>query len=187
MKRIFLLIFVLAALGAAFACGDGKSAGAATPTEAYKQLYAAVKAKDTEAIKANLSKKTLEFAKMAAELNKTPGEEVFRNGMTETTMSETLPRVRDERINGNMGALEVWNSKESRWDDLFFILEDGTWKLAIGDAFAGTYVLPGKGRSEIEKEAANALAPPVQTTNLNANVPRGEQKVPGPSPIRNAK
>jgi hypothetical protein len=127
-----------------------------TPTEAYKRLYAAVKSKNTEAIKAELSKKTIAFAESAAARQNTPLTKVFENGMTATTFSPTLPEIRDERVNGTMGAVEVYNSKESKWEDLPFVLEDGKWKLAMGDLFADTYKSPGKGRAQKEAEAANA-------------------------------
>lgn len=151
------------------------------PTDAYKRLYAAVKNKDTEAIKRELSKKTISLAEMSAQrFNKTP-DQAFENGMTATTFSETLPTMRDERIKGNMGALEVWNSKDNKWEDVPFILEDGAWKLAIGDGFAGSYQWPGKGQDFREKEAANAV------TNRNVIIDPKVNMNSVPSPPRNSK
>ncbi len=70
MLRILVLTAVLFLLAIGFACtkeavGTG---GGATPTEAYKQLFAAVKSKDIEAIKRNLTKKTIEFGTSTASL-----------------------------------------------------------------------------------------------------------------------
>ncbi len=84
-------------------------------------------------------------------------EQVYSNGLTGTTFSETLPEIRDERIKDNMAAVEVYNSHEKKWEDLPFVLEDGKWKLGIGDAFKGSYQSPGKGRAQKEMDAANAL------------------------------
>ncbi|MBK8466472.1 MAG: hypothetical protein IPL32_11630 [Chloracidobacterium sp.] len=175
MLRIILLFAVLLVICSVVACSQMSSGGGggATPTEAYKLLYAAVKSKDTEAIKKLLTKKSIEFGAMASQRNGTPLEKVYENGFTATTFSATLPTMRDERIDGDMGALEVWNSKESKWEDLAFIKEDGSWKLAVGDMFAGTYKSPGPGRDVVEKQAANAAAnsdvqsPPI----LNSNAP----------------
>lgn len=192
MYRIFLLISVLLVFGFAFACGgSGQPAapgsGGDSPTEAYKRLYAAVKAKDMNAIKANLTKKSIEFGKMAAQRNNTEGDKIYENGFTGTTFADSLPEIRDQRVKENMGNVEVWNSKESRWEDLPFILEDGGWKLAVGDLFAGTFNSPGRGRDSLEKEAANAIAGnqvPVNTVNMNAipvNKPTvipGDEKAP---------
>jgi len=156
--------------------GDGNGGaggGGATPTEAYKLLYTAVKSKNTEAIKKQLTKKSIEFGVFASQQNKTPLEKVYENGFTATTFSATLPTMRDERVNGDMGALEVWNSKESRWEDLAFMKENGGWKLAIGDQWADTWKSPGQGRDAIEKQAANAAAnSEIQSAPiLNSNVP----------------
>src|SRR5256885_11046369 len=92
MPRIILLTAIILTLGFVFACSR-----AATPTDAYKLLYAAVKSKDVEAIKKQLTKKSIEFGTMAAQRNNTPIEKVYENGFTATTFSETLPPIRDER------------------------------------------------------------------------------------------
>ena len=160
MFRIILAILVLAVMALGFACGGGTAAPGSSgdsPTEAYRRLYAAVKKKDTEAIKAEMTPKSIDFAKMAAERNNKPVEEVFANGFTATTFAEKIPEIRDQRINENMGSVEVYNSKDSLWEDLPFIQENGVWKLAIGEMFAGSFKSPGKGRDALEKEAANAV------------------------------
>ena len=135
----------------ATACGSG-------PADGYKKLYGAVKSRNTDQIKARMSKKTLDFADMASKRNNTPLEKVLENGFTATTFANELPEIRDERVKDSMGAVEVWNAKDRRWEDLPFIMEDGEWKLAIGDLFAGSYKSPGKGRSLNEAEAANKSA-----------------------------
>ena len=169
MKKIILLTIALVLLAAGFSCGgNGLTGGGESPTTAYKRLFKAVKSKDTEAIKAEMTVKSLEFAKMAAGRNNTPIEKVFENGFTATTMSPNMPEIREERIDGDMGAVEVYNTKDSRWEDLPFIREDGKWKLAVGDLFGGSFKSPGKGRDAIEKEAANAV---------------GGGLVPGPAPV----
>jgi cyclophilin family peptidyl-prolyl cis-trans isomerase/HEAT repeat protein len=124
-----------------------------SPTEAYRRLYAAVKSKDTDAIKSSMTRNTIEFGAMAAARSKKPVEQVYENGFTATTFSDSLSTIRDDRVKDNMGAVEVWNSKESKWEDLPFILEDGVWKLAIGELFANTYKSPGRGRDSLEREA----------------------------------
>jgi hypothetical protein len=175
--RIVALASLLGVLGIAFSCSESprspSGAGAAnpSPTEAYKSLFAAVKAKDTEAIKSNLTKRSIDLGQMMVDRKmKDTLEEALENGLTATTLSPTLPTIRDERINGNFGAIEVWNSKDSKWEDLPFMLEDGSWKLAWGEQLAGSFVSPGKGRDRIEKEAANALAdPPTPAVNPAAS------------------
>jgi hypothetical protein len=191
MKRILLLITVLSLLALGLACGQG-GLGSDTPTAAYKRLYAAVKSKDTEEIKKNLTKKSIDFGVMAAAQSKKPVEQVYENGYTATTFSDSLPTIRDERVKDNMGAIEVWNSKESRWEDLPFVFEDGMWKLAIGELFANTYKSPGRGRDSLEREAANAIAgnttQMMPMPNANANSTAAANAVPrAASPNKNSK
>jgi hypothetical protein len=191
MKRIFLLCILLSAIAIGFACGDQDNAnvantevtggGGSSPTDAYKQLYTAVKRKDIEAIKKQLTKKTIEFGAMAAQRNNTPIEKMYENGFTATTFSETLPEMRDERIKDDMGALEVWNAKDSKWEDLPFINEAGGWKLAVGDLFANTYKSPGRGLDSLEKEAANTVPntnKPVANSKPAYNAPIEVKKGP---------
>ncbi len=188
MFRILALILILGLLAAGFGCSkDAVGGGGSSPTEAYKLLYSSVKAKNIDAVKQNLTTKTLELGAMQAARTGAPVESVYENGFTETTFASSLPTIRDERINGNMGAIEVWNAKKSSWEDLPFMIENGYWKLAVGDIFAGTYRSPGRGRDEREKEAANVMSPQIQTSaNANANRP-GPPIRDVPIPVSNSK
>lgn len=177
MKKIILLALLLMCIAAAFSCSGDQPVGSNdSPTEAYKRLYIAVKSKNTDAIRNEMSEKTIGFGKSAAAQYGKPEEKLFENGFTATTFADTMPAIRDERIKDNMGAIEVWNSKESRWEDLPFVLENGVWKLAIGEAFGGAYKSPGKGRDFLEKEAANAIngnnlkEMPVPNTNATPQI-----------------
>ena len=171
MYRIISAIITISFILLAFACsGQTDSGGGSSPTDAYKRLFAAVKSKDTEAIKKLLTKKSLDLGVMQSQRNKKSLDQVYENGFTATTFSETLPNIRDERVNGDMGAVEVWNSKESKWEDLPFIKEGGGWKLAIGDLFAGSFISPGDGRDFLEKQAANAVSnTAIVIPNTNSN------------------
>ncbi len=160
-----------------------------TPTEAYKRLYTSVKAKDTEKIKAEMSKKSQEFAESLAARQKKPVGEVYANGFTATTFASNLPEIRDERVAGCWAAVEVRNDKDDRWEDLPYVNEDNVWKLAVGEMFGGAYKSPGKSQDEREREAANVargnipLAPnPIGNVNnsptgTNSN---GSPKYDGP-------
>ena len=175
MRSIFTSISLLALILISFACGSssGPTAPATndSPTEAYKRLFNAVKAKNIDEIKGLMSKKTQAFAQMASQQQNAPLDKVYENGFTATTFTSTMPEIRDQRVKGQYGAIEVWNSNDSIWEDLPFVLEDGSWKLAIGDSFDGSFKSPGKGRDAIEKEAANVArggAPQVSNANSNA-------------------
>jgi len=182
-QKIVGLSFVLAFALLSFSCQDAQTSqtqttanlepiNAQTPTEAYKSLYAAVKAKDNARIQQLMSKDTMAFAGFSLGQNKQPLEKFFENGLTSTTFADSLPEIRDERINGNFGAVEVFSQKDNRWEDLPFILEEGSWKLAVGDSFKGTYKSPGKGQAQIEMETNNPMTPseiPMANTKENTN------------------
>jgi len=150
---------------------------AQSPSEAFKMLFAAVKSQDSAKIKSMLSKGTMGLGEMASGQQKKPIEEVIKNGFTETTFNENYPQMRDERIKDQFGAIEVWNETRKQWDDIPFIWEDGSWKLAVGDAFGGKWKSPGKGQTVIEQENANANNPnlmmqqiPTSNSNISGNI-----------------
>ncbi len=175
LRAISLCALLAITAGSVISCGDTSTSvsspgtPAGSPTDAYKKLYAAVKTKDTEAIKAITSIKTQEFATMVSQKQNTPLEKVFENGFTATTFAESLPEIRDERVSEGMASVEVYNSKDKRWEDLPFVLEEDGWKLAIGDLFAGTHKSPGIGRAQKEAEAANVLTNNLTIVNANVN------------------
>jgi hypothetical protein len=188
MRSILLISLFLTTVFLSISCNDkSATAGAGSPTEAYKKLYNAVKAKNTDEIKSVMSKKTQEFAEMAAQRQNSPVENVYSNGFTATTFSPEMPEVRDERVKDAYGAVEVWNSRNSIWEDLPFVLEDGQWKLAVGESFAGTFKSPGKGRDAREKEAANAShggLPPNISVNTNTMANMNAAGTPNPAKNR---
>jgi hypothetical protein len=143
---------------------------AQSPTEAYKMLYAAVKAKDMATVKQLMSKGSLGLAEFSASQQKKPVENILENGLVATTLADTLSEMRPERVKGNIGAVEVYNPKDKRWEDLPFVLEDGSWKLAVGDIFQNTFdpnQTLEKSQSQIEMESSNKMMPmPANTTNF---------------------
>ncbi len=137
---------------------------AKSPTEAYKMLFAACKAKDSERIKQLMSKSSLGLAQFNAGNQKITLEKSLENGLVEPTMAPALTQIRDERIKGNYGAIEVYSDTSKAFQDLPFVLEDGGWKLAVGDIFQGTYQSPGKGQAAIENESSNkSMSMPLKT------------------------
>jgi hypothetical protein len=177
-KILLQILFVVTGLAVLSACQSSVNQTEVL-TEAFKNLHAAVKSKNIDNIKSNMSKATVEFALSVAQMQKKTPEEMFKNGLTETAMSENLPPIRNGRIKGNMGALEVRNAKGA-WEDLPFVLEDGRWKLAVGDLFNGSYSKPAP--SQAETEANNNVpqilpGPPdanVNNPNANLGAPKGK-------------
>ena len=173
--KIIISCFVTALAFVCFSCQKqtAEVGKAQTPTEAFQLLFTAVKAKDTEKIKQVMSKNTLLFANSAAQRqNQTLGQ-MLENGLTRTTKTDALPQIRDERIKDNFGSVEVYNQEDKRWEDLPYVLEDGGWKLAIGDLWKNTFKSPGKSKAQLEDEAANTMSNKiiqVPTTNANFSI-----------------
>lgn len=151
-----------------YGCSDSQStsgvnttltSSSSSPTQAYQDLYEAVKSGEIERIKAQMSSKTLELAAMTAARYQQPVEKVLANAFTTTVKAEALPTVREERILESMGAVEVWDTETSSWQDVPFIYEDGGWKLAFGDLLAGNWKSPGEGRAARERREANTSLP----------------------------
>ena len=165
-NRIISVFLLLTVAVVGFSCSQQSAQNklesgskAQSPTEAYKMLFAAVRAKNTDQIKAMMTQSTLGLGQFNADRQKITIERSVENGLVATTIADKITEIRDERIKGNNGAVEVFNEKENRWEDLPFMLEDGGWKLAVGDLFQGKYESPGKSKSELEREASNTGMP----------------------------
>lgn len=166
----FVLLSALAL--AASACAEK----AKSPSEAYRMLYAAVKAKDMAKVKKMMTKGSLDLAQFNADRQKITLEKSLENGLVAPTLSDKI-EMRDERIKDNFGAVEVYNPMDKRWEDLPFMLEDGSWKLAVGNLFSGTFKSPGEGQAEKERKASGDGMPPVMPSNvpsnMSGNLPKG--------------
>lgn len=156
---------------------------AKSPTEAYKKLFAAVKSGNTDAIKSAVSQRTQGLADMLAKRQNEPIEKVYANGFTRTTMTDRLPEIRDERVKGLMGAVEVWSTPDQRWEDVPFIFENGSWKLAYGDLWQNVWQSPGPGRATLDAIAANSNKPNagMRKIELPKNVNATVNPVPMPA------
>ena len=150
---------------------------AGTPTESYKALFNAVKKKDSEGIKRLLSKSTIDFIKGTSAMQKITFEKAIENGLTESAMGAALPEICNERIEGEWAALEV-KPANGKWEDLPFHLEDGVWKLAVGDVFQGTYKVTSKPK---------CIPPPAMPEVTNPGPMPQPSNAPQPGPGTNPK
>jgi CubicO group peptidase (beta-lactamase class C family) len=150
-----------------------------SPEEAYAQLFKAVKSQITRDIVGFISVKSLELGSTVASRNNTPIEKVFENGFTATTFAPSMPAMRDIRIKDGFASIEVFNAKEDKWEDLPFVFENGGWRLAVGDIFAGTFRSPGKSKAQIEREAALVITRPAKMKNKRVKT--------APKPINSGK
>ncbi len=151
-------------------------------------LYAACKAKDTATIKQLMSKSSLGLAEFSASQQKKSVDQILENGLVAPTLADSITEMRDERVKDNFGAVEVFNPKDNRWEDLPFVLEDGTWKLAVGDLFQDTFKSPGKSQEQIEMEASNTMMPmPSNGITDFPTIPDGNKSVEVPKEKKSKK
>lgn len=182
------IIFVLTL--AIIACQNQKPAvmdvdsigNAATPTEAYVMLYSAVKSKNTDAIKKMMSQATLKFVEgVSAQQNK-PVEKVLENGLFASTINPEMPEIRDERIKDDKyGAVEVFVKNSGNWEQVYFVKEDGGWKVAVGEVFANTFQNPGKSQAQLQDEASNVNKMVPYAPNINGNFTSGPSNANAPA------
>ncbi len=117
-----LLVFTL------LAAGCSKSGGA-TPTATAKAFYDAAKAKDVQTLKNSLSKKSLEVMEAFAKM----GGKTLDDTLKEPSNMPPAFEARNEKITGDTATLEV-KGQGDKWDTLYFVKEDGRWKIAFDKA-----------------------------------------------------
>ena len=129
-RKITALVGALIALAlVAAACNKG---GGSSPTATAKAFYDAAKARDAGAIKATMSKGSLEMMeKFAAMQNKS-----LDDALKEPSSSPPPANFesRNEKITGDTATLEVKDEK-GNWESIPFVKEDGAWKIALDKAF----------------------------------------------------
>jgi hypothetical protein len=203
--RIIGLILLLTMIAFGLSCGNPKATSsnasvaktpkekvdvgnAQSPMEAYKMLFKAVKAEDSESIKKMMSAASLKFAEGAAAQRKQSVDEILKNGFYASTITEALPDMRDERIKDEFGAVEVWVTKEQKWEDTSYVKETDGWKIAVGDVFGGTFKSPGQSQSVKEQLAANTSGKGlVPYSNSNINTSASTDPIPKKDTFRNGK
>ena len=149
-----LLVFTL------LAAGCSKSGGA-TPTATAKAFYDAAKAQDVKTVKSLMSKKSLELLEAFAKM----GDKSLDDFLKETSQMPPAFEARNEKVTGDTATLEVKDNGD-KWDTLYFIKEDGQWKIAIdkgpgknttgaGPATAPDIPPPSTGKSEGEESPSD--------------------------------
>lgn len=123
LRRFIILSFLLASFG----CGAG-SDNSATPQDALKAYASAVEKKDATRIKRLLSKGSLKMAEDEAKAQNVAADEVIQR---ETLFAENQKtrKLRNEKIEGDKASIE-FEDAFGRWDTIFFVREDGAWKIA---------------------------------------------------------
>ena len=124
LKR--LVVLTLIAVFAA-SCKFGSS-----PTSTFKAFVEAQQKKDVAAMKKTLSKGSLAMLeKSAKEQNKTVDKVIAEGFDSPSAKVDKMPETRNEKIDGNNATLEIQDETSKRWDTMYFVKEDGEWKMAL--------------------------------------------------------
>ena len=121
MKIIVCLTFLIL-LSAGCTSGD-----ADTPTNAFRKYVEAARKKDAAEMREYASRGSQKLI-----------DETLKNQIGKTSAPET----RNEKIEGENATLEYKNAATGSWDTIYFVRENGRWKIALD-----------KSMSEILKES----------------------------------
>ena len=126
-----LLFALFLLLSSALACSR-LGVSSSSPTSALKAYYEAQKKKEVAGLKKTLSKGSLAmFEKGAKEQNKTLDDALKESFDDPSFKSQTMPDTRNEKIDGDTATLEVQDGQSKKWETMYFVKEDGDWKLAF--------------------------------------------------------
>jgi hypothetical protein len=123
-KNLFVLAAILLALAGC------KSAG--SPTATFKTFFEAQKRKDIPGMKQVLSKTSLAMMEASAKEQGKTLDKLIQEGLDNPASKiDKLPETRNEKINGDQATLELHNEDVQRWDTMYFVKEEGAWKIAF--------------------------------------------------------
>lgn len=109
--KIIVCLIVLILFSAACASGD-----ADTPTNAFRKYVEAADKKDAAAMKEYATRGSQKLV-----------DETIKNQIGKTSVPET----RNEKIEGENAQLEYKNAATGTWDTIYFVRENGRWKIAL--------------------------------------------------------
>ena len=130
VKTFALFVAVLALAVGAGACSKAGS----SPTATAKAFYDAVKAKDVQGIKNNMSKASLDLMEKFAKMENKSLDDALKDPSASNPPATF--ESQNEKINGDTATLEVKDEK-GNWETLPFVKEDGQWKIALDKAMGG--------------------------------------------------
>ncbi len=165
MRKYIILLILLSVLISLACSGETMPA---TPLETFKTYSKAIKKKDTTTMKLLLSSETLKMHEQEAKAQGITVDDIVKR---ETLVSENQTSIefRNEKIDGNSATLEV-KDQFGRWETLFFVFENGEWKIDKKGA-------ADKLLREIEEENRKAD----EQMKMNSS-PFGDRNFPSPIP-----
>jgi hypothetical protein len=127
MLRKTLFVISILALVAAAGCKSTP-----TPSATFKTYFEAQKKKDIPAMKQTLSKTSLAMMEASAKQQQVTLDKMIEGQLNNPSATvDKMPESRNEKITGDSATLELHNEDANRWDTMYFVKEDGVWKIAL--------------------------------------------------------
>jgi hypothetical protein len=128
-KQLAFVVALMALALVAAACG-GKAGS--SPTATAKAFYEAAKSRDPAAIKATMSKGSLDMMEKFAKMQNKSLDESLKEPNSSPPPANF--EAKDEKITGDTATVQVKDEK-GNWESIPFVKEDGQWKIALDQAF----------------------------------------------------
>ena len=103
-----------------------------TPSATFKTYFEAQKKKDVAGMKQTLSKTSLAMMERSAKQTQLTLDKMIEKQLENPSSTiDKMPETRNEKIDGDNATLELHNEDANRWDTMYFVKEDGAWKIAL--------------------------------------------------------
>jgi putative lumazine-binding protein len=124
-KNLFVISIILLAVAAA--CKTTP-----TPTATFQTYFEAQKKKDIPGMKQTLSKTSLLMMEASAKQQQLTLDKMIAGQLENPSAKiDKFPETRNEKITGDNATIELKNEEANRWDTMYFVKEDGAWKIAL--------------------------------------------------------
>ena len=102
------------------------------PSATFQTYFEAQKKKDIPAMKQTLSKTSLAMMEESAKQQQSTLDKMLARQLENPASKvDKLPETRNEKVTGDNATIELHNEEANRWDTMFFVREDGVWKIAL--------------------------------------------------------
>lgn len=124
IKILFTALLVMLALSGC------KSTPA--PSAIFKAFFEAQQKKDVAGMKQMLSKTSIAMMEGSAKQQGVTLDKMIQSQLDNPSARiDKVPEMRNEKINGDSATVELRNEDANRWDTMYFVKEDGAWKIAL--------------------------------------------------------
>ncbi len=102
------------------------------PSATFRTYFEAQKKKDVAGMKQMLSKTSLAMMEASAKQQNYTLDKMIQTQLENPSARvDKMPETRNEKITGDSATIELRNEDANRWDTMYFVKEDGGWKIAL--------------------------------------------------------